>query len=193
MHFRKIFSNTHMRCTGLIVNNEVKSYSHKYIFLHTPYAIYQTHEWYPWIVFNPLMKIVLPETRALNWNINVICLWIYSRNICPNILWQFEEWWMYRDSCTSVQNERWSPWHEIYSIHQFMGYGFTEHDMYPKAHKYLCDSRNVYCPSFFQTGWLISTDSIDLVNVITTMMERPGEKIMYTYQVITFMIYSNTK
>ena len=28
-----------------------------------------------------------------------------------------------------------------------MGYGLTEHDMYPEAHKYLCDSRNVYYPS----------------------------------------------
>ena len=29
-----------------------------------------------------------------------------------------------------------------------MGYGLTEHDMYPKAPKYLFDSRKVYCPSF---------------------------------------------
>ena len=92
-------TNTHMRGTGLIGNNEASSYSHKYIFLHTSYAIYRTHDWYPWIVFNPLMILVLSETRALNWNINVICLWIYSGNICPNILWQFEKWWMYRDSC----------------------------------------------------------------------------------------------
>ena len=36
-----------------------------------------------------------------------------------------------------AQYERWSPWHEIYSTYQFMGYGLTEHDMYPKAPKYL--------------------------------------------------------
>ena len=29
-----------------------------------------------------------------------------------------------------------------------MGYGLTEHDMYPKAPKYLCDSRNVYSSLF---------------------------------------------
>ena len=51
-----------------------------------------------------------------------------------------------------------------------MGYGLTKHDMYPKAHKHLCDSWNVYCPSFIETGWLISTDNIDLVNVIITMV-----------------------
>ena len=51
-----------------------------------------------------------------------------------------------------------------------MRYGLTEHDMYPKAPKYPCDTLNLYCPSIIQTGWLISTDSIDLVNVITTMM-----------------------
>ena len=85
-----------MRGTGLIENDEASSYSHKYIFFHLSFAIYQTHDWYPWIVFNPLMIELLSETRALNWSINVICLWIYSWNICPNILWQFEE---YRDSC----------------------------------------------------------------------------------------------
>ena len=51
-----------------------------------------------------------------------------------------------------------------------MGCGLTKHDMYPKAPKYLCDSRNVYCPSFILTGWLMSNDSIDFVNVITMMM-----------------------
>ena len=40
-----------------------------------------------------------------------------------------------------------SPGHEIYSTYQFMGYGLTEHDTYPKAPKYLCDSRNEYCLS----------------------------------------------
>ena len=170
MYFRQRFSNTHMRGIGLVGNNEASSYSHTYIFLHASYAIYRTHDWYPWSVFNPLMILVMSETRALNWNINVICLWIYSRNICPNILWQFEECWMYRDSCQvpnmndEVHGMKFIPHINLWAI---------DSPNTTSRQKHLntsSDSRIVYCPSFIWTGWLISSDSIDLVNAVTTMM-----------------------
>ena len=56
---------------------------------------------------------------------------------------------MYRDSY-QVHNMN----DEVYDmksipLYQFMGHGLTEHDTYPKALKYLCDSRNVYIYIFF--------------------------------------------
>ena len=55
MSFRKGLWNAYMRCSGLVGNNETSLYSHKYIFLCN---IYQTHDWYPWTEFNPLMIFV---------------------------------------------------------------------------------------------------------------------------------------
>ena len=54
------------------------------------------------------MILVLSETRALNWNINVICLCIYSRNICPNILWQIVQ---------IHSNQQQLPWFNANPVH----------------------------------------------------------------------------
>ena len=128
MCFRKSRSNTYTRGTCLVGNNETSSYLHKYIFFHTSFVIYQTHDWYPWIVFNPLMILVLSKSRALKYKCHV---YVHIREIYVQTYYGN----LKSDRYIMIHpNERFFL-HEIHSTYQFMDYGLAEHGTYPKAFK----------------------------------------------------------
>ena len=153
MCFRKSFSNTHMRAPAwLEIMKQFRTPISIYFF-HISYAIYQTHNWYPWIVFNTLMILVLPEPRALKCKCHIFMyiFQIYYGNF------KSDKCIVIYAKCT-IWTISTSPWHEIYSTYQFMGYELTEHDTTSYI-KYIVHRS-------FKFSWLISTDSIDFVDKI---------------------------
>ena len=145
--------------TGLVGNNETSSYSHKYIFFHISYAIYQTHDWYPWIVFNPLMILVLSE--PVRWNIKYICE-IYVQIYYGNFK---------SDTCIAIHAKC-----TIWTVSTWNLIHISVHGLWINRTRHVS---KVYCPSFIKTGWLISTDSIDLVGNYHDDVTTWEEKCVY--------------
>ena len=126
MCFRKSFSNTHMRAPAWLEIMKQNSYSHKHIFFLISFAMYQTHDWYPCIFFNPLMILVLSEPRALKCKCHMF-IYIYIREIYVQIYYgnsKSDKCIVIHAKCTIRKISK--TW--IYSTYQFKGYGITEHD-----------------------------------------------------------------
>ena len=151
-----------------------------------------------WIVFNPLLIFLLSESRALKYHVfREYILKIYVQTYYGIL--KIDKCIVIHTKCT-IWTVLANPWHEIYSTYQFMSYGLTKHDTYPERHLNTSVIHEMYIVhrSFKLVGWLISTDSIDLVHVILCVeLPRWGNdlvrKKLYRYQAITFILHSNAK
>ena len=127
MCFRKSFSNTHMKAPAwLEIMKQVRT---PIIYL---FSYITRYIWNTWLISMKNVHECLIHRCALKCKCNMF-MYIYICEIYVQIYYgNFKsDLFCIHTKCT-IWTISTSPWHEIYSTNQSIGYGLTEHDTYLK-------------------------------------------------------------